>query len=99
LIFYLINFSYLVFTLFYFGIIILLESEVNILNTKSDFRSFFASVKRYLKFQPFLKELGINQSAFSKFMKNDLFDYEVSIEKLNLLYIAICDFCDSIKVA
>lgn len=69
------------------------------MNTKSDYRSFFASVKKYLKFQPFLLELGINQSAFSKFMKNDLFDYEVSIEKLNLLYLAICDFCGNIKVA
>ena len=67
--------------------------------TKSDYRSYFAKCKKYIKFNSFLKDLGINQSAFSKFMKDDLFDYELAAEKLNLLYCAIIDFTESIKIA
>lgn len=67
--------------------------------TKSDYRSYFARCKKYIKFNSFLKDLGINQSAFSKFMKDDLFDYELSAEKLDLLYCAIIDFTESIKIA
>ena len=67
--------------------------------TKSYYRSYFAKCKKYIKFNSFLKDLGINQSAFSKFMKDDLFAYELSAEKLNLLYCAIIDFTESIKIA
>ena len=67
--------------------------------TKSDYRLYFAKCKKYIKFNQFLKDLNINQSAFSKFMKDDLFDYEISVEKLNLLYCAIIDFSESIIIA
>ena len=64
--------------------------------TKSDFRSYFAKCKKYIKFNPILNEIGINQSAFSKFMKNDFFDYEISINKLTLLYTAVNDVLSSL---
>mgnify|MGYP000870503701 CR=1 FL=1 len=67
--------------------------------TKSDYRLYFAKCKKYIKFNSFLKDLNINQSAFSKFMKDDVFDYELSLSKLDLLYCAIVDFIESIKIA
>ena len=63
---------------------------------KNDYRSFFANVKDYIKFKPFLTLVGINQSAFSRFMKNENFNYEISEEKLKALYECIIEFCEKI---
>ena len=63
---------------------------------KNDYRSFFANVKSYIKFKPFLDMVGINQSAFSRYLKDEMFNYEVSEEKLQKLYYAIIDFCKNI---
>lgn len=54
--------------------------------TKSEYREYFAQCKDFIKFNYFLKQCDICQPAFSKFMINDYFDYQVSIEKLDCLY-------------
>lgn len=59
--------------------------------TKGDYRRFFTQIKDFVKFNYFLKKLDINQSCFSKFMKNEYFDYQMSLEKLQLLYNEICE--------
>ena len=59
---------------------------------KKDYRSFFASVKGYIVFKPFLKMAGIPESSFSLFMKNENFDYQISIEKLEELENVIKEF-------
>lgn len=60
---------------------------------KNELRSFFADVKDYIKFKPFLDMAGINQSAFSRYMKNEMFNYEVSEEKLIALRDYIIEWC------
>lgn len=57
---------------------------------KIDYYQFFAECKKYIRFNPLLKELGISQSNFSKFMSGKP-DYQVfmSEEKLKGLYDAI----------
>lgn len=64
--------------------------------SKDDYRSFFAQCKGYIKFKPFLKENGISESSFSKFLKGDVFNYTISIEKLKSLYDSITEFCSKI---
>lgn len=66
------------------------------MNTKNDFRQFFASCKGYIVFKPFLKENDIAESSFSKFLKDELFNYTISIEKLQGLYDSITAFCEKI---
>lgn len=60
---------------------------------KNELRSFFADVKDYIKFKPFLDMAGINQSAFSRYMKDEMFNYEVSEEKLISLRDYIIEWC------
>lgn len=57
--------------------------------SKGDYRSFFASVKHFVKINYFLKLENINQSQFSRFMKGDLFDYEMSLDSLDRLYSSV----------
>lgn len=63
---------------------------------KNDLRSFFVSVKGYIYFKPFLAKCGISASAFSKFMKGEVFNYEVAEDKLILLRDSIIEFCEKI---
>ena len=63
---------------------------------KNDLRSFFASVKGYIVFKPFLKKAGINQTSFSLFMRNENFDYQISEEKLIKLRDYIIEWCENI---
>jgi transcriptional regulator with XRE-family HTH domain len=74
----------------------LTKGEKNYMNTKEDYRKFLRIVSPYLKLSFFCKRIGLSQSALSKFMKSDIFDYEVSIEKLNALYNDITGICDKI---
>ena len=53
---------------------------------KKDYRAFFAECKKYVKLTPICKECGINQSALSRFMMGQAYDYVVSLESLQRLY-------------
>lgn len=53
---------------------------------KCDYRSYFANVKKYVKLTPLCKEIGVSQSALSRFLMGDAYDYVISIETLNKLY-------------
>lgn len=57
--------------------------------TKAEYREYFAQCKDFIKFNKFIKECGICQPCFSRFMSNELFDYQISIEKLDQLYNSI----------
>lgn len=61
---------------------------------KNSYRKFFANVKQYIKIKYFLDRNNINQSQFSRFMKGQAFDYEMSMNKLELLY---TDIMETIK--
>jgi len=63
---------------------------------KNELRSFFASVKGYIVMKPFLKMAGIPESSFSLFMKGEMFDYQISTEKLIKLRDYIVEFCEKI---
>jgi hypothetical protein len=54
--------------------------------SKSDYRSYFANVSVWIKMNYFLKLAGVNQSSFSRFMKDQKFEYMVSLQKLERLY-------------
>ena len=54
--------------------------------SKSGYRTYFADVSVFLRMQYFLDRAGIHKSNFSRFMKDQTFDYLISIEKLDLLY-------------
>ena len=64
---------------------------------KNQYREFFNQVKFFIKFQPFLDILNINKSAFSRFMKNDNFNYEISDSKLNELQLLIVEQCKDVS--
>lgn len=64
--------------------------------SKNDFRLFFAEIKPYITFAPFLKSTGIAKSNFSLFMKGESYDYALSLEKLINLRLSIIDFCKKI---
>ena len=53
---------------------------------KCDFRSYFANVKKYVKLTPLCKEIGINQSALSRFLMGEAYDYVISLDTLQRLY-------------
>ena len=53
---------------------------------KNLYRKFFAECKPVIKMKPFLDRNGINQSAFSRFLKGQEFNYEISLDKLQALY-------------
>jgi len=56
------------------------------LNSKTDYRSYFASVWDYVKMSYFLKQCHVNQPNFSRFMKGSEYDYLISWDKLENLY-------------
>lgn len=56
------------------------------LMTKDSYREYFANVKRYVKFRPFLIDCDIVSSQFSLFMRGSEYNWTMSIEKLDLLY-------------
>lgn len=59
--------------------------------TKSDYRSFFANVKPFIKLKYFCDLAGVNTVSLSRFMKGEGWDYEISEEKLHKLYTVVCD--------
>lgn len=56
------------------------------LNSKSAYRQYFANVKMWLKMNYFLKNSGVDQPNFSRFLRSEEFDYLISLEKLHRLY-------------
>lgn len=59
--------------------------------TKSEYRSFFAQCKPFLRIAYFLKRNGLAASTFSLFMKGSEFDYMISLDRLHMLYNDICN--------
>ena len=58
---------------------------------KEDYRSFFASVKPFLKMAYFIRRADISKSAFSLFMRGPEHNYCLSIETLEKLYADISE--------
>lgn len=52
------------------------------LPNKSSYRSYFGDCKKFIKFKYILENVGVSQTTFSKFMQSDVFDYYISINKL-----------------
>lgn len=52
---------------------------------KYDYRSYFAECKKYIKLTPLCKECGVSQSALSRFMMGEAYDYVISLESLERL--------------
>lgn len=65
---------------------------------KNTYREFFTNIKSFVKFVPFLDELGIHRSAFSRFLKNDNFDYEITTNKLSDLKALIIEKLNNLLV-
>lgn len=64
--------------------------------SKDSLRSFFASLKGYICFKPFLDKVEIKGSSFSRFLKGSDHNYEVSLNKLLALKQVILDFCEHV---
>ena len=54
--------------------------------TKNDYRQFFANVKPFIKINYFLKRNNLSQSTFSVFMRGEFENYQISLDKLKVLY-------------
>lgn len=61
---------------------------------KDDYRSLFKSWKKYIKFNSFIKELGIIQPNFSYFMNGS--NRSMNIKELNDLYDLIVERLDQL---
>lgn len=59
---------------------------------KTFYREYFASMKGYVKFKPFLKSCNILDSNFSMFMKGSAYDCFMSIDNLEKLKTSISEF-------
>ena len=64
--------------------------------SKDSLRLFFAKLKGYICFKPFLENVGIKGSSFSRFLKGSEHNYEVSLNKLLALKQVILEFCDRV---
>lgn len=64
--------------------------------TKNEFRTFFAGVKPYIKISAFLDQIGIARTTFSLFMRGEAHNYQISLDRLQVLYDAIVNFCENI---
>lgn len=53
--------------------------------TKSSYRDYFKSIMRYVKLTKIAEDNGIAKSTVSMFLKDSHFDYQMSLEKLELL--------------
>lgn len=58
---------------------------------KNDYRAFFANVKPFIKMSYFADLVGISRTSISRFLKGEQFDYEMSLESCNRLYVAIIE--------
>lgn len=68
--------------------------------SKNEFRTFFAQCKPFLKFKYFLHLADIDPANFSRFMKGNEWDYEMSLDSLNKLYtVIIVHFEEFINIA
>lgn len=56
---------------------------------KADYFALFNDMKRSIKLSVFAKEAGIHSSALSKFLSDPIFDYQISLEKLDSMYLLI----------
>lgn len=67
--------------------------------TKSQNRRFLRICKEcdFIKFNSFLKSHNISQPAFSKFLQDDLFEYMISEQKLNIVSEELYNACCFIK--
>lgn len=54
---------------------------------KEWYREYFNQCKPYLKLNTFCKMCGVNQSSLSKFIKDPLLSYTVSLDSLERLYV------------
>ncbi len=54
--------------------------------SKNEYRSSFNVIKPYVKLGVFADRVGLNRSSLSKFLKNDYFNYCVSVDTLDKLY-------------
>lgn len=53
---------------------------------KYEYRSYFAECKKYVKLTPLCHECNVSQSALSRFMMGEAYDYVISEDSLKRLY-------------
>lgn len=63
---------------------------------KSFYRTSLNDCKKYIKLGLFADEVGISRSALTMFLKSEEFDYQISLEKLDLLYNTVKNYCNNI---
>lgn len=56
---------------------------------KNWYRTSLTNIKRYVKLGVFCDDIGLSRSTLTMFLKGKEFDYQISIEKLDLLYSTI----------
>lgn len=66
--------------------------------TKQDFREIFSVLSYYLKMNKFLEKAKISPSNFSRFMKSEVYDDLISLEKLNNLLEVIITVVDDLDL-
>lgn len=64
---------------------------------KEQYYSFFASCKWFIRFKPLLKQCGISEANFSRFMSGKP-EYQILVSeaKLETLYYAVLSCCESV---
>lgn len=64
---------------------------------KESYYDFFASCRWFIKFKPLLKQCGISEANFSRFMSGKP-EYKILVSegKLEALYYAVLDCCESV---
>lgn len=64
--------------------------------TKNDYREFFVQCKPFIRFNYFLRKCRISPVNFSRFLKGNEWNYEISLDKLRILYEEICSTFENI---
>lgn len=59
---------------------------------KHFYRTSLNEIKRYVKLGQFCDDIGLSRSTLSMFLKSEQFDYQISVEKLDMLYMSVKDF-------
>lgn len=54
--------------------------------SKSEYRTYFADVSRYVKMKNVLEDIGLTTPNFYRFMKSEEYDWCMSVEMLELIH-------------
>lgn len=63
---------------------------------KSWYRTSLNNIKSHVKLGVFADDIGLSRSTLSLFLKDEKFDYQISVEKLDTLYKEIKNYTSNI---